>query len=74
MRNLLCYHRFESLIQATNDLKSVLKSGLFFRFSTPNSDAILALTQADFRPNSADFFCLTQNFGNFRQMLMAVEC
>ena len=31
-------------------------AGLFFRFSTPNSDAILALTQADFRPNSADFF------------------
>ena len=31
-------------------------AGLFFRFSTPNSDAILALTQAYFRPKSANFF------------------
>ena len=46
---------------------------LFFRFSTLNSDAILALTQADFRPNSANFLCLTQNFGNFQQILMAVD-
>ena len=31
-------------------------AGLFFRFLTPNSEAILALTQANLRPNSAFFF------------------
>ena len=40
---------------AKKRIKSASYAGLFFRFSTPNSDAILALTQADFRPNSADF-------------------
>ena len=44
------------LIGGSKSCLDNLCTGLFFRFSTPNSDAILALTQADFRPNSADFF------------------
>ena len=44
----------------------------FFHFSTLNSDVILALIQPDFRLNSDNFFCLTQNFGNFQQISIAI--
>ena len=42
-------------------------SVFFFRFWAPNPDQFFGLTQANFEANSADFHCLTQNFGHFKQ-------
>ena len=44
-------------------------SGLFFRFWGPNSNLIFDLTQANFKSNSLYFSNLTQNFGNFSQII-----
>ena len=43
-------------------------SGLFFRFWGPNTDLVFDLTQANFKSNSY-FSNLTQNFGNFSQII-----